>query len=60
MFENISRCCDDAKEQLTESELPANTRGDSVSCDARRRIEQLAELRHLRALLDDPYFDDLD
>ena len=60
MFENISRCSDAANEQLSESEVPASTRGVNVSCDARRRIERLTELRHLRTLLDDPEFDDLD
>jgi hypothetical protein len=31
-----------------------------VAWDARRRIERLRELRRLRELLDDPYFDELD
>ncbi|MCG6860104.1 MAG: hypothetical protein LJE70_02275 [Chromatiaceae bacterium] len=36
------------------------TKGNDASVTARRRIERLRELRHLRDLLEDPAFDDLD
>lgn len=60
MSENETGRCGCAKEQFSERVLPADTGGDNASWDACRRIERLCELRHLRALLDDPDFDDLD
>jgi len=60
MLESESRSCDESYEQFPEGRVFGDARGVGSPCDARRRIERLRELRHLRELLDDPEFDDLD
>jgi hypothetical protein len=53
-----SSSCD--SDNYIDEAQPAKSVSDQVAWDARRRIERLRELRRLRELLDDPYFDELD
>lgn len=60
MYEPESRGGEEANEAYLEDSMPLYPVGDKGALDARRRIERLRELRHLRMLLNDPEFDDFD
>jgi len=60
MFQDEPGWCAEADEQFPEDRVRTSANGNDTSLSARRRIERLRELQHLRDLLDDPEFDDLD
>jgi hypothetical protein len=60
MFKGEPGWCSETNEQFREDQASTNAWDNDASLGARRKIERLRELKHLRDLLDDPEFDDLD
>lgn len=60
MYEGEPDWCDEIEAQFSDAGFSTSTRVRNSSFTARRRIEQLRELRQLRVLLDDPEIDERD